>query len=71
MPLARDTTEKGSFEPHERLFFTLSSLAHFPTLLYIGTMFGVPNNTLSVHILHPTLVVLKAELVMGQLKEMQ
>ena len=59
----------ASLAPHERLFLTLSFLAHCPTLLYIGTKFGVPNNTLSVHILHPTLAVLKTELVKGLLQE--
>ena len=66
MPPARVTTGKGSFAPHERLFLTLSLLAHCPALLYIGTKFGVPNNTLSVNILHPTLAALKTELVTGQ-----
>ena len=69
MPTARVTTGKGSFASHEPLFLTLSFLAHWPTLLYIGTKFGVPNNTLSVNILHPTLAVLKTELVTGQLTE--
>ena len=66
MPPARVTTGKGSCAPHERLFLTLSLLAHCSTLRYMGTKFGVPNNALSVNILHPTLVVLKAELVTGK-----
>ena len=47
MPHARVTTGKGFFAPHERLFLTLSFLAHCPALIYIGTKFGVPNNTVS------------------------
>ena len=69
MPPARVTTGKRSYAPHERLFLTLYFLAHCPTLRYMGTKFGVPNSTLSVNILHPTLAVLKAELVTGQLQE--
>ena len=65
-PPASDTTGKGSFTPHECLLLTLSVLGHCPTLRYMGTKFGVPNNTLSVNILHPTLAALKTELVTGQ-----
>ena len=69
MPTARVTTGKGSCAPHDRLFLTLSVLAHCPIIRYMGTKFGVPHNSLSVNILRPTLAVLKAELVTGQLQE--
>ena len=65
MPVTRITEGPGSYAPHERLFLTLSFLAHCPTLRYMGTKFGVPNNTLSVNILRPTMAVLKSELVTG------
>ena len=65
MPVARINEGPGSYTAHERFFLTLSFLAHCPTLRYMDTKFGVPNNALSVNILRPTVVVLKAELVTG------
>ena len=66
-PPARLTTGKGSYVPRKFLFLTLSFLAHCPALRDMGAKFGVPNNTLSVNILRPTLAVRKTEFATGQL----
>ena len=59
------------YEPSIRLFVTLSFLAHAPTMRYKRSKFGVPQNTISVCILRPTIAALKAVLVTGPQKEIR
>ena len=59
------------YAPNIRLFMTLSFLAHAATMRYMRSKFGVPQNTISVCILRPTVAALKAVLVTGPEREIR
>ena len=59
----------GTYAPKDRLFVTLSFLAHSPSLRYMRGKFGVPQNSISVCILRPTVAALKAVMVTGPNRE--